>query len=443
MGISEARTYTGTQDLHAFIETQAEPEWMLSLRRRALEEFKGMEWPTTSDEEWRRSDISNYDFDNYSYATAPDAVEKRLPGEGIGGLLDFVDGRCVRRGLRPEIESRGIAFESLRSFLEKEAVNHDGSVQQISRRLEGLLDRAIDRSDNRVTSWHYASWSHGILLYVPKGVRIAEPFVVDFLEQGDGSYSAPLVTVIIEEDAEASLIQRVHGKADGEVLLNAGMALTVGDNAAFRVATVNTLNIDSSVFSHGFGWIGRDAHVHHGSHLFGGMFTKARFDGILDGAGSDVMLDGLYFPHEDQHIDLRTVQVHNGPHANSRTFYKGAVRDEAHSIYQGMIQVAHEAVGTDAYLTNNNLLLNDGARADSIPGLQISTDDVKCSHGSTTGRLEKDQLFYLESRGYPRQEAETMLIQGFFEEVVARAPEGIRDEIREIVAARALEEYEE
>ena len=86
MGISEARTYTGTQDLHAYIETQAEPEWMLSLRRRALEEFKGMEWPTTSEEEWRRSDISNYDFDNYSYSTVPDASEARLPADGVGGL---------------------------------------------------------------------------------------------------------------------------------------------------------------------------------------------------------------------------------------------------------------------------------------------------------------------------------------------------------------------
>ena len=443
MAQTEARTYTGTQDLHAFIETQAEPEWMLALRRRALEEFNEMQWPTTSDEEWRRSDISNYDFDEYSYQTVPDDVAARLPGEGIGALLDFVDGQCVRRGIKPEIESQGVVFESLRTLLQREAANHDGSVHELSRRLESLIGRAIERSDNRVTTWHYASWTHGIVLYVPKHTRISEPFVVDFLEQGDGSYSAPLIAVIVEEDAEASIIIRTHGKAEGEVLLNAGTAVTVGDNAAFRIAAVNTLNIDSSVFSHGFSWIGRDAHVHHGSHMFGGMFTKARFDGILEGAGSDVMLDGLYFPHEDQHIDLRTVQVHNGPQANSRTFYKGAVRDEAHSIYQGMIRVAHEAIGTDAYLTNNNLLLNDGARADSIPGLQISTDDVRCSHGSTTGRLEESELFYLESRGYPRQEAETVLIQGFFEEVIARAPESIREEIREIVAERALEEYEE
>ncbi len=443
MTTPQARSYTGTADLHAYVETQQEPEWMIALRRRALQRFSDMEWPTTADEEWRRSDISNYDFDSYSYTAAPEAVSEAAPSEGVAGTIDFVDGQCVWRGVQASIEAQGVVFESLKSFLRAESTNHDGSVGKISSRLNGLLTQAVDRSDNRVNVWHYASITHGVLVYIPRGVRIAEPFVIDMLEQGDGDYSAPHVCIILEEDAECSVVRRVHGKADGEVLINAGLTLSVGDNAATRIATVNTLNIDSSVFSHGYGWIGRDAHVHHGSHLFGGMFTKARFDGILEGDGSDVLLDGLYFGHEDQHVDLRTVQVHRGKNANSRTFYKGAVRDEAHSIYQGMIEVAHEAGGTDAYLTNNNLILNDGARADSIPGLQISTDDVRCSHGSTTGRLDDNQLFYLESRGYPRKEAETLLIQGFFEEVIARAPTQIQEEIRKLVAARSLKEYEE
>jgi Fe-S cluster assembly protein SufD len=147
-------------------------------------------------------------------------------------------------------------------------------------------------------------------------------------------------------------------------------------------------------------------------------------------------LDGLYFTHADQHMDLRTVQRHEAPTAYSRTIYKGPLRDEGRSVYQGLIRVEENASGTDAYLTNNNLVLNDGARSDSIPSLQIGTNDVRCSHGSTTGRIDPLQLFYLMSRGYKESEAVEMLIEGFFDEIVAKLPEILRDELRETIAQR-------
>jgi Fe-S cluster assembly protein SufD len=137
------------------------------------------------------------------------------------------------------------------------------------------------------------------------------------------------------------------------------------------------------------------------------------------------------------------VQDHRGRNTGSRTFYKGAVKDEARSIYQGLIKVDHDAPQTDAYLTNNNLILNDGARSDSIPSLQINTDDVKCSHGSTTGRIDQRQLFYLLTRGYSPTEARVMLVQGFFEELIARAPAIVQEDVRAEVEERLLAEEED
>jgi Fe-S cluster assembly protein SufD len=199
------------------------------------------------------------------------------------------------------------------------------------------------------------------------------------------------------------------------------------------------LNIDSTAFSNGTIRVDRDATLHHFVTVFGGLLSKVRFDANLVGTGADVDLDGLYFGHEDQHMDLRTVQNHKAPHANSRTFYKGAVKDEARSVYQGLIAVDHGAVQTDAYLTNNNLILNDGARADSIPSLQINTDDVKCSHGSTTGKIDAEQLFYLQSRGFSDNEAKSMLVQGFYDELIVRVPEVVQEALRQKVTERIRE----
>jgi Fe-S cluster assembly protein SufD len=154
------------------------------------------------------------------------------------------------------------------------------------------------------------------------------------------------------------------------------------------------------------------------------------------GEGADAKINGLYFAEEDQHLDLRTVQYHRAPHGGSRTFYKGAVRDEGRSVYQGLIEVAPGADKTDAYLTNNNLILNDGARADSIPSLRIQTDDVKCSHGSTTGKIDPAQLYYLETRGYSEAEARELLVEGYFEEVAAGLDARLGDVIRSVVHQR-------
>ncbi len=425
---------------------------MKKLRRAAFDKFGAMEWPNTSDEEWRRSDISNYDFDSYGYG---DTAAAKVPGsspvpEGYSGWMLFEGTECVELSLSPELAEKGVVFLPLKPLLADLADGvADGAADGAAdgpapidsaavEALKALFSRAVGEIDNRVRAWHYASMSHGCYVYVPEFVEIALPFGIAYRESGDSRLSSPQTAVVLEKGARATVVQTVDGEEAGELLFNEGSDADVRDAAKLIYVSSQNLNLDCSAFTNGASHVARDASFEHFSAVFGGMFAKDRYDCTLDGQGADVLLYGVYFGHEDQHLDVRTVQHHNAPNATSRTFYKGAVKDEAHAVYQGLIQVAHEAVRTDAFLDDKNLILNDGARADSIPSLQINTDDVKCSHGSTTGRLDKNQLFYLLARGYDPDEAKELLVEGFFGDIIDKAPEVIREDMRSVMMERLL-----
>ncbi len=448
MSSTDVAVFRGTDQIERYIDSLREPQWMLDIRRRALKAFESMNWPTTEDEEWRRSDISSYDFDRYGYvgeaAAAPAVSESAAPESGAqrSGTIRFRGGSCTELTLDPALAQQGVVFETLSALFENGVRNNSQSHAAAVTAVRKLLESRTAEFENRMYAWHYAAWTHGVVLCVPRFVEISRPFEVVMEHEGDEALSAPQVVAVLDEGARATMLYTVEGEEKGEVVLNEAIDVNVADAARLELYSHYQLNIDSSAFSNGRAEIGRDGAFHSFVASFGGMFTKLRMDARLNGTGGDIDLDGLYFASEDQHMDLGTVQSHNALNANSRTFYKGAVKDEAHAIYQGLIRVARNASQTDAYLTNNSLLLNDGARSDSIPGLNINTDDVKCSHGSTTGKIDPLQLYYLQTRGFSYEAARITLVQGFLEEVIVRAPEPVQDRLRELVEARILAEYD-
>ncbi|TVQ39587.1 MAG: Fe-S cluster assembly protein SufD [Spirochaetaceae bacterium] len=446
MNSTHTAVFSGTHQIDRYIESLHEPQWMSTIRRRALQAFCAMVWPTTEDEEWRRSDISSYDFDSYGLAPAavvqPPQIAGSVDGAERSGVIRFRNGQCSEASLDAGLARQGVVFGPLSVLLDdgvgNNSAQHAAAVDAVRR----LLEQRSQSFENRILAWHYATWTHGVVLYVPRFVEVKVPFEVQFDNGADQALSAPQVIAVLEEGARATLLHSVTGDDEGEVLINEAIDVDVAAAAYFDLFTHYDLNVDSTTFSNGRADIGRDAGFHSFVSNFGGMFSKLRFDADLNETGGDIDLDGLYFASRDQHMDLRTVQSHNAFNANSRTFYKGAVKDESHAIYQGLIRVARNASQTDAYLTNNTLLLNNGARADSIPGLNINTDDVKCSHGSTTGKIDPLQLFYLQSRGLPSDVARIMLVQGFLEEVINRAPLQVRERLRELVEQRILAQYD-
>lgn len=430
----EAMKYKGLGEIAKYIEGQDEPSWLSALRKKAYEVYSGQGWPTTQDEEWRRSDISMYNFEELPFepgvATEVGELEEN---EEYAGEIRFSNTGEVGSYLREDLEEQGVVFGSWKRLLA------EGMDQALQRRFEALLARGIDKSDNKVATWHYAVITHGVFLYVPKWVEIEEPFVIRFDESGDETLRAPHIAVSLETGARAQIVERISGTDEGEVIYNEGVDVEVGEGGEAKFFSIHNLNIDSSVFSNAHGAIDRDGTLLHTTGAFGGMFGKFRVDADLLGPGADALMNGIYFAHEDQHFDLRTIQRHAAPNAHSDTLYKGAVTGEAHTIFQGLIRVEHDAVQTDAYLTNNNLVLSEEARSDSIPSLQINTDDVRCSHGSTTGKIDDKQFFYLLSRGYPQSEARRMLVEGYFEAVLSLYPESSQEDIRDIIAERIAE----
>ena len=441
MSDTSLKGYVATSDLHAHQKTLSGPAWLADLRAAAAAKFDASDWPSTSEEEWRRTSLRAFEFDSYR-AGGENTPAAHTPADAspLAGKLVFQNDTLTSASVNAELAGRGVVFGSLTDIVESAA--GDNAAPAISRSRE-TLQRSLDLSDNRFQYWHYALLADAAVLYVPRLVEIGEPFTVDFHLTGDEVIRTPHLLVFLEEGARATVIKRLISQAEGEVLAVDADDLVVGDAAGLRFVTVQRLNDESLVFSNSRGHVGRDGQLHRTEAALGADFVKTRFVSELAGTGADAELNGLYLPIEEQHMDLRTVQSHAAPRTASRAFYRGAVRGASHAIYQGLITVNAEAVGTDAYLTNKNLILSEDARADSIPSLNISTDEVKCSHGSTTGKLDESQLFYLRTRGYTESEARLTLIEGYFENLIAQTPLMIQDELRDLISGRLADAGDE
>jgi len=434
MSDTSLKIFIATSDLGAYRKTLSGPGWLADLRAAAAEKFDASDWPTMNEEEWRRTTLRAFDFDSYQAGSDAGATFETAANEHPrAGHLTFRNDTITSVSISDELAGRGVVFGSLTGIPEGAAGDKGSPVVS---RLRDALRQSLDLCDNKFQYWHYALLADAAVLYVPRFVEIAEPFVVDFSLSGDEVIRTPHLLVVLEEGARANVVKRLISSEEGEVLAVDAENLIIGDAAGLTLVTVQRLNDESLVFSNSRGDIGRDAQLHRTEAAFGADFVKTRFVSELVGAGADAALNGLYFATDEQHMDLRTVQSHAAPRTSSRAFYRGAVRGESHSIYQGLITVSAEARGTDAYLTNKNLILSEDARADSIPSLNINTDDVKCSHGSTTGKLDESQLFYLQTRGYTRAEARLTLIEGYFEDLIAQAPEMVQDELRVLIEDR-------
>ncbi|SIP90844.1 Iron-regulated ABC transporter permease protein SufD [Alkalispirochaeta americana] len=423
-------TNSSLETLGAYIEGLAEPAWLRDIRKVALERFSRLEWPSAQDEEFRRTDLSSFDFDAWSFSRDEKTLTQEAPPRATPGEIVFEGAATASRSLDPELAAKGCLLAGF------EEVAAGALPEKVARIVAEALRKGLERADNRLALWHYVTMTHGVVLYVPPFLEIHEPFRVTFSETTAGVMRSPQVVVVADEGARFSLLHQSDTEVSGEVLFNEGITLDLAQGSKVDYFLLQDVNIDSSYFSNGYASVGRDAALRVYSAVFGGLLSKYRMEGEMAGPGGDAYFGGVYFPHQDQHVDMKTVQDHRAPKAHSLALYKGAVADEARSVFQGLIKVDHDALDTDAYLTNNNLVLGDEAEADSIPMLEINTDEVRCSHGSTTGKLDARQLFYLESRGYTPKESRRLLIEGFFAEVSASFPQEARERIETIVDAR-------
>lgn len=414
------------ENFEKFLKGREEPEFMLKNRREAFEIFSGLPWPDTKMEEWRRTNISHLPLEEYPLLKTPGKAGEKGKLPEVAGYLSFSGYTCTEALLKEEVSSKGVVLKTL----EKALVDHPELIEK-------HLGHLVSPDQGKFEALNGAFWTQGAFLYVPKGEEVKMPFQIDFEELDEHYASMPYILVVLEEGASAVLFHRTFSRGTGgDLFRNGRMEFFLGNNSSLTFGDIQRLNNQSLYFWNGAARVGRDGRLSTLVANFGSSLLKSRLEIYMEGEGGEAQVGGVYFADGKQHFDQKTLQHHRSPHTTSNLFYRGAIQDKGYTIYQGLIEVEKGANKINAYQTNNNLLLSDKARADSIPGLQIKTDDLKCGHGSTVGKINEQQIFYLMTRGISRQEAKTLLVMGFLEQVLQKTSETFKNQILGAISAK-------
>jgi Fe-S cluster assembly protein SufD len=384
-------------------------------RAELKKSYDALPLPTTTDESWRFTDLKGFD---------PDSYARNGHGAGskpAGPMLDVdVTGLAVvtESGIEIERTPEGIVFEPLSDAQE---------------RLGTLVGH-----DEKFAAHNAALWEHGLLVVIPKGLHVEQPLYVRIANTVEGGALFFRLLVIAEEGSSATLIEE-YTSATPELTgyTNAVAELFVEQNAKLEYVSLQNLSMSTWHFANHHARVERDAELDWVAGGFGSKRGKTRIQNDLAGQGATSRVTGAYFADGDQHLDYDTFQEHMAPNTTSDFAFKGALRDEATAVWRGMIRVEKEAQKTNAYQENRNLMLSEKAHADSIPGLEILANDVRCTHGATLGQVDREMLFYLMSRGLSRAEAERIIVRGFFQDILDRIElEPVRETLGEALEAR-------
>jgi Fe-S cluster assembly protein SufD len=290
--------------------------------------------------------------------------------------------------------------------------------------------------DEKFAAHNAAVWQHGLLVHVPKGVELEKPLYVRVTNSAEDGALFWRLLVIADPGSRFALVEEVASSTpDLPSYTNTAVELFVEDGAKLEYVSLQNLSRETWHFASHHARVERDAELDWVSGGFGSKKGKVRIQNDLAGEGATSQVTGAYFTDGNQHLDYDTFQEHIAPSTTSDFAFKGALRDTSTAVWRGMIRVERDAQKTNAYQENRNLMLSPTTHAVPIPGLEIMANDVRCTHGATVGRVDRDQLFYLMARGLSRGEAERLIVRGFFEDVLARV--GL-EPVREALAA-ALE----
>jgi Fe-S cluster assembly protein SufD len=401
--------------------------WLEERRRAASELDTSLPVPTIREEHWRYTNLRGVDFDSFVAAPRTTRIDDSPPtllyrGDEAGRLIQ-VDGDVALAELSDDALAKGVTLMSL----EQAAVEKPALVSEHLGRIVGVGEKFATENAAR--------WSGGALVHVPKGVELAAPLHVTFALATPQAAQHWRVLVIAEEGARFTLVEEhaegVPGYANGVV------ELVIGPAANVEYVTIQSRHRDALHFAHHRAEVDRDAELDWVACTLGARLGKTRMESRLRGEGSTTKLTGTYVLDADRHVDLDTTQEHDAAHTTSDLYFKGVLTDRARAVWRGVIRVAEGAQKTDAYQENRNLLLSPRAHADSIPGLEIRANDVRCTHGATVGQVDQEALHYLMSRGLERPQAERLIVEGFFSEALARiSAEPVREAIGAALQAR-------
>lgn len=382
--------------------TVVEPDWLNERRSRGAGLAESLELPTKKAKGWEFTDLSNLDLE--SYGNTPAEVE-------ISGGSDEI---VVMPLIEALTRHADLVSEKLGSLVEAE-------------------DPFVARNE--------VNWTDGVLIYVPRNVVCKEPVKVTLAVDSAGAATHWRTLIVLEEGAQAEVWEHYGSESDEtDALLNTVVELSVGQNANLHYIATQDLSENAWLFSSQRSEIERDGKLDWAALGFGGGNGKVRMTTNLAGQGSEAKVTGGYAGGNGQHLDYDTLQEHAAEDTFSDLAFRGVLADRSTAVWRGMIKVDEGAQRTDAFQECRNMLLSSDAHADSIPGLEILADDVACTHAAAIVQVDRDQLFYLNSRGLSEDDSRSLVVEGFLQALVERLGEGpVRDEI----AARIEERLEE
>lgn len=388
------------------------------IREAAMGQFQARGFPTTRQENWKYTDVKPIARSAFGIAEEKPAAgyEKQLELARLSGLesheLVFINGRFSVEHSRLQDLPQGVVLEDMSSALN----NHSKLVDSI------MSNTTLNEQSNPFNILNTAFIHDGVLIHVPDDCSIDKPINLIYLSgYSDNEFSAhPRNLIFLGNGASLTVIENYVGAKDSQYFINTVTDAVLASNAALTHYKLQQESVESYHIGNFNIYQDRDSQVNSHSISLGGSLVRNDIKVQLDAEGAGVLLNGLYMANGKQHIDNHTLINHLQPHTNSEEHYRGVLNDRGRGVFNGKVVVHKNAQKTDAAQSNANLLLSDQAEIDTKPELEIYADDVKCSHGSTVGQLDKDMMFYLRSRAIDETTAKSILTFAFAEEVIKR-----------------------
>ncbi len=427
-------------DEEALLALPASSSFVESLRTRSLEEFLALPVPSQETEEWRYTDLSGFDFGFAPFAAGGradnlDQVPARIlaAAGAVGaraGLQIQHNSELMVSHIDPAEAAKGVVLTSI----DRAAKEHPDVVER-------CLHALVPPSRTKFTALHGAFRSAGTFLYVPPAVTVALPLQTLVYLDADGSSVFPHTLIVAEQDADVTFIDRMASPDLTRALSDAVVEIHAGAAARVRYVSLQEWGAGVQHLAVQRARLGRDAEVRSLGVSFGADLSRSEVESVLAEPGAFSEMLGLYFAAGTQHFDHRALQDHLAPSCTSTLLYKGALKERSRAVYSGWVNVRPGAQKTDAFQTVRNIVLSEEAKAASIPNLEIQANDVRCGHAASDGPVEEDTLFYLQSRGISRAEAERLIVFGFFQEVLDKvALEEVREGLTHAIEAELARE---
>ncbi len=423
-------------------ESKDEPDWMIEKRLNAWRIFEETPLPSGGEEAWRRTDVSQFE------------LREEEPLYGSGGELSAseaekvmtisannVSSSCAGRMVQKDSESRVLEFDA---EYEKKGViftNLKSATRKCPELVqEYFMTRCVRPEMSRFDALHGALWTDGAFIYVPEGREVVLPLHALFYLDLEKAALFPHLLIVLERGSSATVYAEWRSaESQSRSLCFPAVEVVVGEEATLNYFGLKDLGSGTASLSTRRVIAEKDSKVLWVEGMLGGGMSKENMEIMLSGPGAELNMVGAFFAQGNQHLDMSPNVHHIAPHTKGDVLINGVLKDNSRTIFNGMVRIEKSALYTEAQLINHNLLLSPGARADTIPRLEIECDEVKASHGVTAGEMDRDMLFYCMSRGLDERAAQSMIVDGFYESLLQQIPQV---EIRKMLGSAIREKTE-